>query len=324
LTFAAVLKQKKTQLIRRARDGSAFIAPYSIAAITSLTTGTPTNEVQTVTITGTPTGGTFTLTFNGRTTTAIAYNAASSAVQTALQALSSIGAGNATVTGSAGGPYTVTFTGGLAATNVPPMTATAALTGGTTPGVTIATPTPGVSIDLAALPAGYEDIGYTSTDGISYGRTTQISEVRSWGEVDPTRSDMTSDTITMTATAQETKLLTIGLQTGADATGLLANSVTGEFQVAKPSVPGLRYYRVLGIFVDRDDFGREIYIARFMPRARITGYAEQKYSDANDQPVDIQLTFTGFNDSTLGYSHLWLFGGPGWQPLLADMNIPQA
>jgi hypothetical protein len=67
--------------------------------------------VKTVTITGTPTGGTFTLTFNGQTTSGIAYNAAASAVQSALVALSTVGAGNATVSGSAGGPYTVTFTG---------------------------------------------------------------------------------------------------------------------------------------------------------------------------------------------------------------------
>lgn len=67
--------------------------------------------VKTVTITGTPTGGTFTLSFGGQTTSGIAYNATAAAVQSALVALSSVGAGNATVSGSAGGPYTVTFNG---------------------------------------------------------------------------------------------------------------------------------------------------------------------------------------------------------------------
>lgn len=71
------------------------------------------NAQQSVTIGGSPTGGTFTLTFGGQTTSAIAYNASASTVQTALQALSTIGAGNATVTGAAGGPWTVTFTGTL-------------------------------------------------------------------------------------------------------------------------------------------------------------------------------------------------------------------
>ena len=63
---------------------------------------------QTVTIGGTPSGGTFTLSYRGATTATIAYNAANTAVDSALEALSTIGTGNVTVTGSAGGPYTVT------------------------------------------------------------------------------------------------------------------------------------------------------------------------------------------------------------------------
>jgi len=46
--------------------------------------------------------GTFTLSYGGQTTSAIAYNASTSTVQTALQALSTIGAGNVTVTGNPG------------------------------------------------------------------------------------------------------------------------------------------------------------------------------------------------------------------------------
>jgi hypothetical protein len=102
-----------------------------------------TDEVQSVTITGSPTGGTFTLTFSGSTTAAINHNAAASTVQSALRAIDSIDGANVSVSGSAGGPYTVTFIGELAATNVAAMTATSSLTGGTTPGVTIATVTAG-------------------------------------------------------------------------------------------------------------------------------------------------------------------------------------
>ncbi|MBF5002219.1 hypothetical protein IRT45_34445 [Nocardia sp. BSTN01] len=53
------------------------------------------------------TGGTFTLGFGGQNTSGLANDAANSAVQTALEGLSTIGTGNATVTGSVGGPYTV-------------------------------------------------------------------------------------------------------------------------------------------------------------------------------------------------------------------------
>jgi hypothetical protein len=100
------------------------------------------NEAQTVTVTGSPTGGTFTLTWSGQTTAAIAYNATALTVRNALEALSNVEAGGVTVTGSAGGPYTVTFTSGA---DVAAMTATPSLTGGSTPGVTIATATVGGS-----------------------------------------------------------------------------------------------------------------------------------------------------------------------------------
>ncbi len=102
-----------------------------------------TNEVQTATITGGPTGGTFTLTFSGQTTAAIAYNATAAQVQTALEALSNVNPGDITVTGNAGGPYTLTFGGQYLGDNVASATATASLTGGTTPGVTMATTTAG-------------------------------------------------------------------------------------------------------------------------------------------------------------------------------------
>ncbi|MEU6054223.1 hypothetical protein ABZ829_27855 [Streptomyces xanthochromogenes] len=114
---------------------SGLYAPYS----------GPTSETQTVTVTGSPTGGTFTLTFSGQTTAAIAYNATAAVVQAALEALSNINPGDVTVTGNAGGPYTVVFGGQFLSDNVAQMTATGSLTGGSSPGVTIATTTGGGS-----------------------------------------------------------------------------------------------------------------------------------------------------------------------------------
>ena len=69
------------------------------------------------------------LTFNGATTGPFDIAGTSAAaVQAALQALPTIGAGNVTVTGAvsggAGGTFTVTFGGSLAATNVSQITIT--------------------------------------------------------------------------------------------------------------------------------------------------------------------------------------------------------
>lgn len=108
-----------------------------------------TDEVQEVAITAT--GGTFTLTFGAQTTDPIAYNAAAATVQSALAALSTIGAGNVTVSGSAGGPYTVTFGGTLGSTNVALLTGDATSLTGDGAAIAISVVTPGVACAWDAL-----------------------------------------------------------------------------------------------------------------------------------------------------------------------------
>lgn len=100
------------------------------------------SEVQVVTLTSSPTGGTFTLTYSGQTTSAIAYDASAATVDAALEALSNIGAGDVVVTGSAGGPWTVTFATALAGINVAEMTGSGSgLTGATVQTFAVATVT---------------------------------------------------------------------------------------------------------------------------------------------------------------------------------------
>lgn len=124
-----------------------------------------TNEVQQVSITGSPTGGSFTL-LRGTATGAIPYNAAASAVQSALEALPAIGAGNVACTGGPlpATPVIVTYQGALTCTNVAAPTVNSnSLTGGTSPTPVIATNTSGVDGDLPT----YGDLKWDArtTDG---------------------------------------------------------------------------------------------------------------------------------------------------------------
>jgi hypothetical protein len=127
------LKQNRAVLER----GGTGPAPFA---------GTPvagTDEVQTVTVTGTPTGGSYILEFKGAKTAAIAHDAAASTVQTRLRALSTIGSTGVTVSGSAGGPYTVTFANEQGKKAQPLIRLfTSILSGGTNPTVTIVESTP--------------------------------------------------------------------------------------------------------------------------------------------------------------------------------------
>jgi hypothetical protein len=84
-------------------------------------------STYTVTVTGSPTGGTYTLTADGATTDALAYNATNAQIATELNELAGIS--GAKVTGTT--TKTVVFNERVV------LTATAALTGGTTPGVTV-------------------------------------------------------------------------------------------------------------------------------------------------------------------------------------------
>lgn len=98
-----------------------------------------TDEVQTLTVGGSGLTS-FTITYSGQTTASLDDQATAAEVQAALEALSNIGVGDVTVTGDAGGPWTVAFGGSLIDTNVAAMTTTP--TGGTG-SVTVATPTGG-------------------------------------------------------------------------------------------------------------------------------------------------------------------------------------
>ena len=98
------------------------------------TNNTNTGEVQFISAGGAGATGTFTLTYNGKTTS-VAMPAGDSAsdVQTQLQSLPNIGAGNVTVTSPSTGNYLVTFTGALAGANQPQITLNSSLSGGTAP-----------------------------------------------------------------------------------------------------------------------------------------------------------------------------------------------
>lgn len=73
-----------------------------------------------------PISGTFDLIFEGQTAPSLDYNGSAATMQTAMEALSTVGSGNILVSGTANG-YTLEFRGSLANTNVSLVTATSSL-----------------------------------------------------------------------------------------------------------------------------------------------------------------------------------------------------
>lgn len=107
----------------------------------------PDNAIWSVDLSGIPTGGTFTVLVdvNGdvEETSDLAFDVTTAAFQTALEALSNVGAGNVTVTGTPGdgsttsGTYTVEFNVDLATIDVLMRKGDNSLTGGTDPDFTV-------------------------------------------------------------------------------------------------------------------------------------------------------------------------------------------
>lgn len=140
-----------TCFLGASQPGRSYVKSAAFAANTLSAVG-GVSEQQVVTLTGSPGGGTFKLSYRGQQTSTIAFDAAASAVQTALRALSNVGATGLSVAGSNGGPWTVTFAGPLANTNVFMLQADATgLTGGTAPGVTVSQSVQGQTLDPRIL-----------------------------------------------------------------------------------------------------------------------------------------------------------------------------
>lgn len=123
--------------------GTAAPTPAQVAALDPATYG---DDSATVNVTAT--GGTFTLSVGGQTTAAIAYNATAAAVKTAVELLTTVGSGYATVTGTnatSGLTLTITkeFTGSISGSG-------SSLTGGT----------------LAVVTSSWKNIGHTSRDDL--------------------------------------------------------------------------------------------------------------------------------------------------------------
>lgn len=126
---------------------------------------TATNKVQSLTIDAT--GGTFTITYSGQTTSALAFDATGATITTALDALNNLAPGDIVVTGSST-PYTVTYGGALAGSNVPTITTTATgLTGGASTAVVATTTIGGPAFNAANVQSALAALSTVGAGNVS-------------------------------------------------------------------------------------------------------------------------------------------------------------
>jgi hypothetical protein len=155
VTFSGTETQNRLQAVLELYDNQLTGGTNPTVGIVHTTPGASpaTNDVQTLTISGTPTGGTFRLRLVSCRTAPIAYNAAASAVQSALEAIPCFVSGDVAVSGSAlpGNPQLILVAGRYLTTPAPAFSTVSALTGGTTPAAAVSTLPPASAISTLAI-----------------------------------------------------------------------------------------------------------------------------------------------------------------------------
>lgn len=191
----------------------------------------------------------------------------------------------------------------------------------TSPAVTsITTGAGGDLVDFATVHNTYVSLGrHTKDDGLAWSNNVETSDVMSHGATEPTRRDITTDTIDLQVGLQETRRQTLELVNRVDLSAVTPTATTGEIDFNKATTPQTTYYRILAL--GQDGFGTDrIYFARFLPRAMVSSIDSQTWSDSGE--LRYPVTFTATVDDVLGYSMREMWGGPAWQTALTDMGFP--
>lgn len=212
---------------------------------------------------GTAASGTFTVTVGGSATTALPYNASATVVQTALEALATVGVGNVTVTGTSlvSPGFDITWVETLQGA-APTTTADGALLVGSTPVL-------GVTVKTAAN--GWKNIGHTSRDDMpEFGFDGGDTEVKGTWQRKRLREVASGDPVadSVTIKLEQWDTTTLELYFGEDSA-----STPGVFGVSGEFVPVEKAFLILII----DGTAR---IGFYAPKASI------KRDDSIELPVD--------------------------------------
>ncbi|MFN3151381.1 hypothetical protein [Bremerella sp.] len=139
--------------------------------------GNGVNMIQQVSLPAGLTAGTFTISFEGQTTGNLTYDESAADIEAALEALSNVDSGDVSVSGAAGGPWLVEFTGSLAATTQTLLTGN---------GASLAGQSVSVVTSVAGQPGDNHRMTITGTQALS--ETDPIGFVLNPNEPDATAS----------------------------------------------------------------------------------------------------------------------------------------
>lgn len=165
--------------------------------------------------------------------------------------------------------------------------------------------------------AGFKGLGRVAKDGAPVFTPEDTTEdVETWGELEPSRTDITASTLQVETTLQDTRKETLEIAARRSLDDVQPDE-NGEISFDDNSSPNLILYRAF--FVGADGIGNDaIYFGRFLPRVMITRGPEDWNPAAN---VAYPMTMRAFKDNKLGYSSRRFYGGPGLKKHLSNMGF---
>ena len=177
----------------------------------------------------------------------------------------------------------------------------------------------GTFVDFKAL--GYTNLGWLSkSDGITFPREVEQADVESFGAQEPTRTDITKDITSATFRCQETNRQVLELFHNVDLSDTKPDA-NGEISFDQPAQPETTYRRF--IYIAKDGNGPNAkYIAKVMPRATVSEYTEQTWS--NESELSYGLTVKATQDEVENFALRHIFGGPGFEKLYENMGFTDA
>ena len=171
---------------------------------------------------------------------------------------------------------------------------------------------------LAALPAGWVQLGRPTEDGITWPRETEVSELFGMGSTGPARSDIRRVTKRVSFTLAEVRKsgleLAQGITISPTVTKVPVTTGSQHLTWDEPELPTYPFMRLIAIARDITA-GGEMYIARELLRCKVTEVGEETWSD-QDQAMVQQLTLTAYHDSTEGTAMRHFRGGPGYAEVI--------
>lgn len=159
-------------------------------------------------------------------------------------------------------------------------------------------------IDLTS--EGFWPVGIMSTDGITWGREVEKSEVEAWGYADFIRTDIIKAPKTVAFTALETdRRQLMEIIYGMDLSAVVPGT-NGEVTFDEPAVPSGDEYE--GVFLVRDgSISTPYFRGMGLPRLKLAEMDEEVWGA--EDPRQYPLTFDIFTDDVLGTPARHYLGG---------------